>query len=90
MTGNVFGNDTDADMGPNGKSGWTAVLVNASGVPVPKPAGLTFPGDGTFSYDTANGPITFHYRIDTGTWTDGSTTADMSADSNIAMVTISC
>ncbi len=65
------------------------MLVNASGVPVAAPAGLTFPADGTFSYNTANGSVTFYYRIDTGTWTDGATTADMSADSNIATVTIS-
>jgi hypothetical protein len=89
IAGSVFGNDTDADIGPNGKTQWTAVLVNASGVPVAKPAALTFPGDGTFSWDTANGSITFYYRIDTGTWTDGKTTVDMSADSNVATVTIS-
>ena len=90
MTGNVFGNDTDADMGPNGKSGWTAVLVNASGVPVPTPTRPSpSPATARFRINTANGPLTFYYRIDTGTWTDGSTTADMSADSNIAMVTIS-
>ena len=90
MNGSLFGNDTDTDMGPNGKTRWTAVLVNASGVPVATaPTGLTFSADGTFTYLTANGSFTFYYRIDTGTWTDGTTTADMSADSNVAMVTIS-
>jgi hypothetical protein len=55
---------------------------------VAKPAALTFPGDGTFSWNTAGGSITFYYRIDTGTWTDGKTTVDMSPDSNVAKVTI--
>jgi hypothetical protein len=88
VAGNVLTNDTDADLGPNGKSGWTAVLVSASGAPVTAPAGLTFGGNGGFSYNTAGGTLTFYYRIDTGVWTDGTATADMSPDSNIAKVTI--
>ena len=88
VAGNILTNDTDADMGPNGRSGWTAVLVSASGAPVPAPAGLTFGGNGGFSYNPAGGTLTFYYRIDTGVWTDGTATADMSPDSNIAKVTI--
>jgi hypothetical protein len=91
VSGNVFTDgiaDSDADMGPNGRAGWTAVIVNAAGVPVATPAGLTFPGNGTFSYNTANGPLTFYYLIDTGSWTDGTATESMSADSNVAKVTI--
>src|SRR4029450_4553017 len=37
VSGNVFTDgvaDSDADMGPNGRAGWTAVIVNAAGVPV--------------------------------------------------------
>ena len=89
VTGNVLTNDTDPDIGPNGKNGWSAVLVNSSGVPVPAPTGLTFGSNGSFSYLTVNGPLTFYYRIDTGLWTDGTNSADMSADSNVALVTIS-
>jgi hypothetical protein len=93
IAGNFFDNDTDADMGPNGKSKWLAVLTDASGVPLAgPPPGLIFPtlpGDGAFSYNTANGSITFYYRIDTGTWTDGEAVEDMSPDSNVAQVTIS-
>ena len=36
----------------------------------------------------ANGSRTFYYRIDTGVWTDGAATADMSLDSNVAAVTL--
>ena len=54
------------------------------------PTGLTFNTvTGAFSYNTANGSITFYYRIDTGTWSDGETEVAMSDDSNIATVTIS-
>jgi hypothetical protein len=92
VTGNVFTDgapDSDPDFGPNGRTLWTALLVDSLGVPVATPpAGLTFPGDGTFSYNMANGSITFYYRIDTGEWTDGKTKADMSLDSNVAKVTI--
>jgi len=63
--------------------------VNASGVPLATaPTGLTFSADGTFTYLKVNGSLTFYYRIDTGAWTDGTNTADMSADSNVAMVTV--
>jgi len=88
ITANLFGNDTDADMGPAGKSRWTAVLVNASGVPIAPPPGLTFPGNGSFTYLAVNGPLTFYYRIVTGTWSDGGSAVGMSPDSNVAPVTI--
>jgi hypothetical protein len=91
VAGNVFTDgtpDSDADFGPTGRSNWKAVLVNSAGVPVSTPAGLTFNANGTFSYNTAGGSLTFYYRIDTGTWTDGTTTVDMSPDSNVAKVTI--
>jgi len=86
IAGNVFDNDTDSDFGPNGKAGWRAVLTNAQGVPVAPPAGLTFNANGTLSYLGANGSRDIYYRIDTGVWTDGTTTADMSPDSNVVRV----
>lgn len=84
----MFANDTDADFGPSGKTGWKAVLVDASGVPVAPPPGLTFNENGTLSYLAANGGRVIYYRIDTGVWTDGSTTVDMSPDSNVGKVTL--
>ena len=88
VTGNLFAFDTDTDLRPGGKARWKALLVNADGTPAAAPPGLTFPGDGTFSYTAARGPVSFYYKIDTGVWTDGTHTSDMSADSNVAKVTI--
>jgi len=88
ISGNLFANDTDTDFGPGGKTRWRVVIVNASGVPVAAPPGLSVNADGTFSYAAANGSRTFYYRIDTGVWTDGAATADMSLDSNVAAVTL--
>ena len=88
VTGNVLTNDIDADLGPLGKTRWIAILTNAGGTPLSTaPAGLTFRSDGSFDYLTANGSLTFYYKVDTGKWTDGVT--DMSLDSNVATVTIS-
>jgi len=91
LQGNVFANDTDVDGVFSGgvldKSKWAAILVNAAGAPVSAPAGLTFNSNGTFSYTTSRGSITFYYKIDPGKWTDGVT--DISPDSNVASVTIS-
>jgi hypothetical protein len=88
VSGNVFTNDTDADMGPTGTAGWRALLVNASGTPVAPPPGLTFRADGSFTRISNGAQLVFYYRIDTGTWTDGVFTADMSPDSNVAKVTV--
>ena len=75
LQGNVFANDTDVDgvftNGVLNKSKWTARLVDASGAPVSAPAGLTFNSNGTFTYQLKQGAITFFYKIDPGTWTDG-------------------
>jgi len=87
IQGSPLDNDTDADMGPAGKSKWRLVIVNASGVPVAAPAGLTINPDGkTFSYNAASGSTSFYYKVDTGKWTDGVT--KMSLDSAPALVTI--
>jgi hypothetical protein len=86
LVGNLFDNDTDPDLGPAGKSNWTAVDANGSPLAVP---GLTFTGaPGAFTYATRNGPVTFSYRVDAGMWTDGVNEAPMSALSNLARVTL--
>ena len=89
VVGNLFKDDSDIDMGPNDKSNWTAVIVDAFGNPASSPDGLEFLGDaGAFRYDTSAGSVTFYYIIDPGDWTDGTNEAPMSADSNVARVDI--
>ena len=84
---NVFDNDDDPDIGPSGKSNWAAILVDAGGAPIGGVPGLTLNANGSFTYNTSFGAVTFYYEVDTQKWTDGTT--DMSPDSNVAMVTIS-
>ena len=93
VKGNLFDNDTDADIGPLGKANWTAADVTSTpNVFVPAEIdvpGLSFAGDpGAFTYDPSFGSVTFDYKVDTGTFTDGVNEVPMSPDSNTAMVTI--
>ena len=89
VTGAVLANDTDVDMGPNGKAQWTAALVFKAvdaRCTVGVPSGLTFNSNGTYTYIPTYGSVTFCYKVNTGKWTDGVT--NMSPDSNVALVTI--
>ena len=62
--------------------------VDASGDPSSVP-GLSFSGSpGQFAYDRTFGSVTFKYRVDAGTWTDGVNEAPMSPLSNVVTVTI--
>jgi hypothetical protein len=86
VVGNLFNNDTDPDLGPTGKSKWTA--VDAGGAPLAIP-GLSFSGaPGQFTYDRTFGSVTFTYRVDPGDWTDGVNVVPMSPNSNLATVVI--
>jgi hypothetical protein len=86
VVGNLFDNDTDPDLGPSAKLAWTA--VDADGDPLQVP-GLSFTGaGGEFEYDRSYGSVTFDYRVDAGTWTDGVNAVPMSDLSNLATVTI--
>jgi hypothetical protein len=80
--------ESDGDV-PN-KSRWTAVIVDADGNEVALPPGLSLDPDvsGAFTYDPSQGSVEFYYKIDTGMWSDTVNEVPMSADSNIAMVTI--
>ena len=87
LADNVLTNDSDDD---SNKSGLRVFLVSG---PSPQPNGhpsgtLTLDSDGSFTFkpapDFEGGPVTFTYKVNDGTWTDGTA---MSGDSN-ATVTI--
>jgi hypothetical protein len=82
VTGNVLGNDTDQDS--------PAAMLGAVLVSGPTAGTLVFNADGTFTYTagaTFAGSDSFTYKANNGTWSHDSSVR-MSADSNIATVTI--
>jgi hypothetical protein len=84
--GNVFLNDTDTDgVFVNGtliRANWRAVLVRG-----PRRGVVSLNANGTFTYTSGScSADSFDYRINTGTWRDSG--LPMSADSNVATVTI--
>ena len=91
VKGNLFDNDIDLDIGPLGKANWTAADVTSTPkvfVPIDVP-GLSFTGEpGAFTYDPSFGSVTFDYKVDAGTFTDGVNEVPMSPDSDPVTVTI--